>query len=56
MSNKMSQPLFDLILTLDAGVSLNKVLWMAWPSGKTELLLMGSELLEVQLSNLLNFG
>lgn len=56
MSIKTSQSSFDLILTLDAGVSLNKVLWMAWPSGKAELLLMGSELLEVQLSNLLNFG
>lgn len=56
MSTKANQSLFDLILTLDAGVSLNKVMWMPWPAGKAELLLMGSELLEVQPSNLLDFG
>ncbi len=50
----MSQ--FDVIVSLDTGVSLSKAFWMRWPSGRVELMLMDPELLEIRSADLLDFG
>ncbi|MCU0548434.1 MAG: ParM/StbA family protein [Leptolyngbya sp. Prado105] len=49
-----SQP--DIILTIDTGTSQSKVFWKRWSQGTTELLLMGSEFLEISPSDLMDTG
>lgn len=46
----------DLILTIDTGTSQSKVFWKRWAQGNTELLLMGSEFLEISAHDLLDTG
>ncbi|BAU15920.1 unknown protein (plasmid) [Leptolyngbya sp. NIES-3755] len=49
-----SQP--DIILTIDTGTSQSKVFWKRWSQGNTELLLMGSEFLEISPDDLIDTG
>jgi hypothetical protein len=46
----------DLIAALDNGTSNSKTLWQQYPDGAVELLLMGSEILEVTAHDLLDTG
>lgn len=52
----VNQLLCDVLVVVDAGLSGSKNIWMPWPVGKAELMMMGPELLEVQSSSLLDFG
>jgi hypothetical protein len=46
----------DLIASIDNGTSESKTLWQHCPTGKTELMLMGAEILEVTSDDLLDTG
>ena len=52
----MTASLPDVIMTIDTGTSQSKVFWKHWSQGYTELLLMGSEFLEIAPSDLLDTG
>lgn len=46
----------DIILTIDTGTSQSKVFWKRWSQGNTELMLMGSEVLEITSADLVDTG
>jgi hypothetical protein len=46
----------DLLLTIDTGTSQSKVFWKRWAGGNTELMLMGSEFLEITGADLVDTG
>lgn len=52
----MTTSLPDVILTIDTGTSQSKVFWKCWSQGNTELLLMGSEFLEISPHDLIDTG
>ena len=52
----MTAPQPDIILTIDTGTSQSKVFWKRWSQGNTELLLMGSEFLEISSNDLIDTG
>ncbi len=50
------QIMFDVIISVDPGMSLTKVFYMRWPDGQVEYLSMGSEIKQIKPEYLLDFG
>jgi hypothetical protein len=46
----------DILLTIDTGTSQSKVFWKRWAGGDTELMLIGSEFLEITGADLVDTG
>lgn len=46
----------DLVVAIDTGSSLTKVISMLWPGGKPEVLLMEPEVIQLKQADLLDLG
>lgn len=48
--------MLDLVVAIDPGSSLTKVIFLLWPGGKPEVLLMAPEVIQMQKADLMDLG